>query len=437
MIDALAESGLPGVGSTARLSPACGSTRRAPTPQDRGHRRAPHAVAARCTASPSTSTPTCAMFGHIVPCGITDKGVTSLRAEGRRRDDARGRRRGRRTGRGTVGADGSVERSDVVWRHAADGSASPRSAAAACRAAPGARRGDVRPVGGALGARRSRLAEAGVTEGVESDRKPTWCGPRLHLGAGVPPLKRTMRDLDAGHGVRGGGLPEHLRVLDRRHGHVHDQRRALHAGVRVLPGRHAQAAAARPGRARAGGRSRRADGPALRGAHRASPATTWPTGAPGRSPRPSTRSVDRTPGHARSRCSSPTARATRTSLGADVRRPSRRAQPQHRDGGAAAAGGAAFGVVRPHPGGAGPGEGGGADDQVGHDRRHRRDRRRGRTRRLADLRGVGVDIVTIGQYLRPTAAHLPVARWVTPDEFDGVRRGRRGAWASATSRRRR
>ena len=36
---------------------------------------------------------------------------------------------------------------------------------------------------------------------------------------------------------------------------------------------------------------------------------------------------------------------------------------------------------------------------------------------LADLRGVGTDIVTIGQYLRPTAQHLPVARWWTPDEF--------------------
>jgi lipoyl synthase len=36
---------------------------------------------------------------------------------------------------------------------------------------------------------------------------------------------------------------------------------------------------------------------------------------------------------------------------------------------------------------------------------------------LADLAGVGVDIVTIGQYLRPTTNHLPVARWVTPDTF--------------------
>jgi lipoic acid synthetase len=36
---------------------------------------------------------------------------------------------------------------------------------------------------------------------------------------------------------------------------------------------------------------------------------------------------------------------------------------------------------------------------------------------LADLAGIGVDIVTIGQYLRPTTHHLPVARWVEPHEF--------------------
>jgi lipoic acid synthetase len=40
---------------------------------------------------------------------------------------------------------------------------------------------------------------------------------------------------------------------------------------------------------------------------------------------------------------------------------------------------------------------------------------------LHDLRAVGVDIVTLGQYLRPTAGHLPVARWWTPDEFDSLR----------------
>ena len=37
---------------------------------------------------------------------------------------------------------------------------------------------------------------------------------------------------------------------------------------------------------------------------------------------------------------------------------------------------------------------------------------------LGDLRAVGVEIVTLGQYLRPTAQHLPVARWWTPAEFE-------------------
>ena len=40
---------------------------------------------------------------------------------------------------------------------------------------------------------------------------------------------------------------------------------------------------------------------------------------------------------------------------------------------------------------------------------------------LGDLRAVGVDIVTLGQYLQPSAQHLPIARWWTPAEFDAVR----------------
>jgi lipoic acid synthetase len=39
---------------------------------------------------------------------------------------------------------------------------------------------------------------------------------------------------------------------------------------------------------------------------------------------------------------------------------------------------------------------------------------------LADLRAVGVDIVTIGQYLRPSASHVPVARWWRPEELEEV-----------------
>jgi lipoic acid synthetase len=36
---------------------------------------------------------------------------------------------------------------------------------------------------------------------------------------------------------------------------------------------------------------------------------------------------------------------------------------------------------------------------------------------IADVRAVGVDILTVGQYLQPSARHLPVVRWWTPDEL--------------------
>jgi lipoic acid synthetase len=38
------------------------------------------------------------------------------------------------------------------------------------------------------------------------------------------------------------------------------------------------------------------------------------------------------------------------------------------------------------------------------------------------LRDAGVDILTLGQYLRPTPNHLPVERYVSPQEFDAYRR---------------
>jgi lipoic acid synthetase len=53
---------------------------------------------------------------------------------------------------------------------------------------------------------------------------------------------------------------------------------------------------------------------------------------------------------------------------------------------------------------------------------------------LDDLVAIGVDILTLGQYLQPTPQHLPVKRWVHPDEFAmwktrgearGLRHGRR------------
>ena len=39
---------------------------------------------------------------------------------------------------------------------------------------------------------------------------------------------------------------------------------------------------------------------------------------------------------------------------------------------------------------------------------------------FADLRAVGCDMLTLGQYLQPTPEHLPVERFVPPEEFDEI-----------------
>ena len=40
---------------------------------------------------------------------------------------------------------------------------------------------------------------------------------------------------------------------------------------------------------------------------------------------------------------------------------------------------------------------------------------------LRDLRRAGVRIVTLGQYLRPTLEHYPVAEYITPEKFEAYR----------------
>ena len=41
---------------------------------------------------------------------------------------------------------------------------------------------------------------------------------------------------------------------------------------------------------------------------------------------------------------------------------------------------------------------------------------------MRDLHAQGVEILTLGQYLRPSAEHLPIARWYTPEEFGELKR---------------
>lgn len=41
---------------------------------------------------------------------------------------------------------------------------------------------------------------------------------------------------------------------------------------------------------------------------------------------------------------------------------------------------------------------------------------------MDDARSVGVDIITLGQYMQPTKHHLSVERFVTPQQFEEYRR---------------
>ena len=42
-------------------------------------------------------------------------------------------------------------------------------------------------------------------------------------------------------------------------------------------------------------------------------------------------------------------------------------------------------------------------------------------RSMSDLRESGVDLLTLGQYLRPTPNHLPVESWISPESFQEYR----------------
>jgi lipoyl synthase len=135
--------------------------------------------------------PDLAMFGHIVPCGIRDRGVTSLRR-------ILGRPVAMRDVVGAVvdalGATfgyGAVERQDVVWHERpSDLSAFTRQAGTAPAASPRATGTPVRLLG--------RLAQAGVAAPPEEDgpRRPEWMKVRARIGPEYEGLKAIMRGLD-------------------------------------------------------------------------------------------------------------------------------------------------------------------------------------------------------------------------------------------------
>lgn len=135
----------------------------------------------------NVSTDLAYMREHIVPCGIGDKPVTSLAEEGvdaTMRDvaDIVTRLAGQRW------AAGSTERQDVAWAHAADG----RDLTAFSRGeGPGEQ---VKLVSSRSAA---RMEAAGVTDGLSIEtRKPDWLRPKVELGPEVMELKKTIRSLD-------------------------------------------------------------------------------------------------------------------------------------------------------------------------------------------------------------------------------------------------
>lgn len=203
LIDALAEVGLAGCGRVDRypgvwVDPG-GSPRKIAAIGVRLTRgRSMHGFALNVS-------PDLQWFERIVPCGIAELGVTSLSAEGvdatmRAVVDAVVARAGLEWG------SGGVDRRDVVWRHRdADLSAfsrglGPGEPAAATRSSGHATSGLTigrRRDKDTTVRRRGRLDEAGVEAGLGiAERKPSWIKARIDLNDGYRELKRTMRELD-------------------------------------------------------------------------------------------------------------------------------------------------------------------------------------------------------------------------------------------------
>ena len=119
------------------------------------------------------------MTTNIIPCGIAEYPVTSIEAEGidismAQFVDVVARHAA------TAWGDGEMERQDVAWKQ------TPEDLSAFSRGeGPGQ---PVRMLG--------RLARAGVTESISlSERKPDWIRPHVSHGEGVLAIKKTLRDL--------------------------------------------------------------------------------------------------------------------------------------------------------------------------------------------------------------------------------------------------
>ena len=344
-------------------------------------------------------------WGYIVPCGIPDKRVTSLADEGidvgmREVVDVIAARAAALWGKGA-----DVDRHDVVWRH------SPADLSAFSR---GEGLGETVPV-----RLQGRLTEAGVTEGLQiATRKPPWLRSTFRTAPGYLRLKHTMRDLGLVTVCEEAGCPNIFEcwadgtatfmingerctracgfcLVDTRHPEPLDAsepERVAEAVERMGLGFAVVTAVARDD-LDDGGAAAFAE--TIRAIRRRTPGVQVEVLVPD--------------------CKGDEAAlATIAAAGPDVFNHNVETVPRLQRAVRPSAGYARSLVVlaRAKEAGlvtksgliVGMGE---SDDEV--------------MATLADLRAVGVDIVTIGQYLRPTTHHLPVARWVEPATFDRYR----------------
>jgi lipoic acid synthetase len=363
--------------------------------------------------------PDLGMFGHIVPCGITDLGVTSMRAEGldvtmREVVDAVSLRAAERWGGGVV------DRADVVWRQSTD----DRDLSAFSR---GLGPGDTvryvtegRNADGTSLRLAGRLAEAGVAGGVAlAEPKPEWMRAKVRLGDEVLRLKKTIRSLDLTTVCEEAGCPNLSECWSEGTATfmVCGERCTRACGFCLVDTR-------KPGPLDAGEPARVAEAVANMGLEFAvltmvarddlddgGAAHVAATIDAVRARSPLTRVealISDLAGSAASLDLVMSARPDVLNHNVEtVARLQRAVRPsasyarslsvlaRSKDAGLVTKSGIIVGM-------------GETFDEV--------------VQTLADLASVGVDIVTIGQYLRPTSHHLPVARWWTPTDFDEWRR---------------
>ena len=340
-------------------------------------------------------------FTYLVPCGITDKAVTSLRAEdveAPMRDVVEAV-----TARFVAWwQPEQVDRAQVAWRHATDGSDLSAFSRGAGAGEP------VRLVG--------RLAAAGVTEGLSiEERKPAWATARVHVGDEVLTLRRTLRDLDLVTVCEEAGCPNRSEcwsdgtatfmingerctracgfcLVDTRHPEaldVGEPERVAEAVERMGLDFAVVTAVARDDLADGGATAFAATIAAIR---RRTPAARVEVLIPDCKGDPDSLATifDARPDVLNHNLET-VARLQRAVRPSASYARSLSVLARAKDAGLVTKSGLIVGM--------------GEDD-------HEVDEA------LADLAAVGVDIVTVGQYLRPTTNHLPIHRWVEPETFD-------------------